>query len=73
MNEPTCHKCNGINYCAVGRASNILDNCPMKVYPEIEKEARDLYDSDDYIKKSTAVASIVEAKGYSRICQGNGL
>ncbi len=64
MIGPTCHKCNGINYCAVGRASRILDNCPMKVSPEIEKKARELYESDEYIKKSTAEASIVEAKGY---------
>jgi uncharacterized metal-binding protein len=64
MIGPTCHKCNGINYCAVGRASKILDNCPMKVSPEIENKARELYESDEYIKKSTAVASIVEAKGY---------
>ncbi|TFG16354.1 MAG: DUF1847 domain-containing protein [Promethearchaeota archaeon] len=64
MNEPTCHKCNGINFCAVGRPSKILDNCPMKVSPEIEKKARELYASDEFIKKSTAVASIVEAKGY---------
>jgi uncharacterized metal-binding protein len=64
MNAPTCHKCNGIKYCAVGRASKILENCPMKIYPKVEKEARELYDSDEFIKKSTAVASIVEARGY---------
>ena len=64
MNEPTCHKCNGISYCAVGRASKILDNCPMKISPEIEKKARELYTTDEFIKKSTAIASIVEAKGY---------
>ena len=64
MTEPTCHKCNGITYCAVGRASKILENCPMKVNPEIEEKARELYTSDEFIKKSTAIASIVEAKGY---------
>ncbi len=64
MKEPTCHKCNGIKYCAVGRASKILENCPMKINSEIEKKARELYASDEFIKKSTAEASIVEAKGY---------
>ncbi|MBD3337761.1 MAG: DUF1847 domain-containing protein [Candidatus Lokiarchaeota archaeon] len=61
---PTCHKCNSINYCAVGRASKILDNCPMKIRPEIEKKARELYKTDEFVKKSTKVASIVEAQGY---------
>jgi len=64
MNAPTCHKCNGIKYCAVGRASKIIENCPMKIYPKVEKEARELYESDEFVKKSTAVASIVEARGY---------
>ena len=64
MKGPTCHECNSINYCTIGRPSKILDNCPMKVSPEIEKKARELYASDGFIKKSTAIASIVEAKGY---------
>jgi len=61
---PTCHKCNSINYCAVGRASKILDNCPMKVSPQVEKEAKNLYKTEEFIKHSTGIASIVEAKGY---------
>lgn len=61
---PTCHKCNSINYCAVGRASKILDNCPMKVSPQVEKEAKNLYKTDEFVKQSTGIASIVEAKGY---------
>jgi len=61
---PTCHKCNSISYCTVGRVSKILENCPMKVSPEIEKKAKNLYNSNEYVKKSTGVASIVEAKGY---------
>ena len=64
MKEPTCHKCNGINYCAIGSASKVLENCPMKVNSEIEEKALELYASDEFIKKSTAIASIVEAKGY---------
>ena len=32
--------------------------------PEIEKEVRDLYKIDEFVKKSTSVASIVEAQGY---------
>ena len=61
---PTCHKCNSINYCAVGRASKILDNCPMKISPQVEKEAKNLYKKNEFVKESTGVASIVEAKGY---------
>ncbi|TFG20580.1 MAG: DUF1847 domain-containing protein [Promethearchaeota archaeon] len=64
LSYPTCHKCNGINYCTVGRASKILDNCPMKVSPEVQKKARELYETDEFVKKSTRVASIVEATGY---------
>jgi uncharacterized metal-binding protein len=62
--DPTCYKCNSINYCTVGRASKMLDNCPMKVSPEIQKQAKELYKNDDFVKKSTGVASTVEAKGY---------
>jgi len=62
--DPTCYKCNSINYCAVGRASKILDNCPMKISPEVEKEAKEIYEKDEEIKKITRVASIVEAEGY---------
>lgn len=64
MTDPTCHECNGINYCCVGRASKILDNCPMKVSPEIEKQAKEIYKTDEFVKKCTRIASIVEAKGY---------
>jgi uncharacterized metal-binding protein len=62
--SPTCHKCNGINFCAVGRISKLVENCPMKMSPEIEKKARELYEIDEFVKKSTGVASIVEASGY---------
>ncbi|TFF88256.1 MAG: DUF1847 domain-containing protein [Promethearchaeota archaeon] len=62
--DPTCFKCNSINYCSVGRTSKILDNCPMKLYPEIEKKAKELYQENEEVKKATRVASIVEAEGY---------
>ena len=62
--DPTCFKCNSLMYCTVGRASKMLDNCPMKVSPEIEKQAKELYKNDEYVKKSTGVASTVEAQGY---------
>ncbi|GAH25558.1 unnamed protein product, partial [marine sediment metagenome] len=54
-NDPTCHKCTSINYCAVGRASKILENCPMKVHPNIEKAAKELYKKDEFVKRSTGV------------------
>ena len=61
--DPTCFKCDSINYCTIGRASE-LNNCPMKMYPDIQKQAKELYKNDDYVKKSTGVASTVEAQGY---------
>ncbi len=64
--DPTCHKCNSIKYCTVGRASKILENCPMKISPDIQKEAKELYEQDEFVKKSTGVASTVEALGYIR-------
>jgi uncharacterized metal-binding protein len=64
ITKPTCFKCNSINYCAVGRSSKILDNCPMKIYPEIQKAARELYKNNEFVKESTKRASIVEAQGY---------
>lgn len=62
--DPTCFKCNSINYCTVGRASKILDNCPMKMFPEVEKKAKEIYEKDEHVKKATKNASIVEAEGY---------
>ncbi len=62
--NPTCHQCDSFKYCVIGRVNNKKDNCPMKISPEIEKEALELYEKDDFVKKSTGVASIVEAKGY---------
>ncbi|MBD3197808.1 MAG: DUF1847 domain-containing protein [Candidatus Lokiarchaeota archaeon] len=64
--DPTCYKCNSINYCSVGRASKKLDNCPMKIHPEIEKKAKEIYKNNEEIKESTKIASIVEAQGYIR-------
>ncbi len=62
--NPTCYDCNSLNFCAVGRASKILDNCPMKLHASILKKAREIYETREDIKKLTKVASIVEAKGY---------
>lgn len=63
---PTCYKCNSITHCTVGKPNKKLENCPMKVSPEITKKAMELYKTDEFIKKSTNVASIVEAQGYVR-------
>lgn len=61
---PTCFKCDSINQCTRGKPNKDLGNCPMIVSPEIAKEAMEIYESDDFVKNSTKVASIVEAKGY---------
>ena len=64
LNVPTCFKCDSVNQCTKGRPNKELENCPMKVSPEITKMAMELYATDEFIKKSTNIASIVEAKGY---------
>lgn len=62
--DPSCHKCNSINYCILGKPNNNLENCPMNMSPEIEDEAFNLYKTDENIKKTTKIASIIEASGY---------
>ncbi|MFX1235878.1 MAG: DUF1847 domain-containing protein, partial [Promethearchaeota archaeon] len=64
LNAPTCFKCDSLNQCTIGKPNKELKNCPMKVSPEITKQAMELYRMDEFIKKSTNIASIVEAKGY---------
>ena len=60
--DPGCHNCT-MN-CIMGKVSSTLDNCPMIMSPEVQKKAREIYENDEFIKKSTGVASIVEASGY---------
>jgi len=64
--DPTCHKCSPSvpTSCLFGKTSKTLDNCPMIISPETQKKAREIYDKDEFIKKSTGVASTVEASGY---------
>ncbi|MFX1363585.1 MAG: DUF1847 domain-containing protein [Promethearchaeota archaeon] len=62
--NPTCHKCNSINFCTRGKSNHNIKNCPMEVNSEIEEEALNLYKSNEFIKKATKEASIVEATGY---------
>jgi uncharacterized metal-binding protein len=62
--DPKCHQCDGKRNCAIGRPNKKKVDCPMKISPDIQKEALELYQTDDFVKKSTGVASIVEAKGY---------
>jgi uncharacterized metal-binding protein len=62
--DPTCHLCNSYKYCVSGRPNKKMENCPMTTSPEIEKQARELYEKDDLIKESVRLASIVEATGY---------
>lgn len=62
--NPTCHKCNSFNFCILGTPNKSMENCPMIASSEIEMEALNFYKSDDFIKKTTKIASIVEASGY---------
>ena len=62
--ELTCHKCNSINYCTLGKPNKNFNNCPMILSPEVEDEAIKLYKTNENIKKTTKIASIIEASGY---------
>jgi len=62
--SPMCFKCDSVNQCTKGKPNISIGNCPMIVSPEIAREVKKIYESDEFIKKSTKVASIVEAKGY---------
>ncbi len=62
--DPTCHSCNSIYYCTAGNPNTQKQNCPMVVNSEIEEEVIKLYKTDEFIRKSTKIASIVEAQGY---------
>jgi uncharacterized metal-binding protein len=62
--NPQCHECNSHKNCVIGRPNKKKGDCPMIISPEVEKEALDLYNTDEFVKKSTRVASIVEAEGY---------
>jgi len=62
--SPMCFKCDSVNHCTKGKPNKSIGNCPMIVSPEIAREVKEIYESDEFIKKSTKVASIVEAKGY---------
>ncbi|MFX1418903.1 MAG: DUF1847 domain-containing protein [Promethearchaeota archaeon] len=62
--DPMCHNCNSHNFCILGKPNDNIDNCPMIYSSDIEKEALNLYKTDDFIKKATKEASIVEATGY---------
>jgi uncharacterized metal-binding protein len=48
----------------MGNPNTGKQNCPMIVSSEIEKEVMDIYKTDEFVKKSTSVASVVEAQGY---------
>ena len=62
--DPTCHKCNSRNFCIRGKPNKNIENCPMIVSSEIEKEASNRYKTNENIKKNTKMASIIEASGY---------
>ena len=39
--SPTCHQCDCLKNCVLGRPNKKKENCPMKIFPEIEKETLD--------------------------------
>lgn len=62
--NPTCHECNSIKFCIIGKPNKKIQNCPMIISSEIEETAAKLYKTNEFIKKTTMMASIVEASGY---------
>ncbi|MFX0022646.1 MAG: DUF1847 domain-containing protein [Candidatus Hermodarchaeota archaeon] len=64
ISSPTCFKCDSTNHCSRGKPNKSIGNCPMIINPEIAKEVKDIYDTDEFVKNSIKVASIVEAQGY---------
>ncbi len=61
--DPTCDKCDCSDHCAIGRPSRELENCPIKTSPDIQKEAIDLYETDEFIKRSNIAATIAKFHG----------
>jgi uncharacterized metal-binding protein len=64
INSPTCFKCDSFNHCTIGKPNKTIGNCPMMISPEIAKKVKEIYESDEFVKNSIQIASIVEAKGY---------
>ena len=61
--DPTCYKCDCRNHCSIGRPSKELENCPIKTSPDIQKKAIELYEKDEFIKKSNIAATIANTQG----------
>ncbi|MFX0001127.1 MAG: DUF1847 domain-containing protein [Candidatus Hermodarchaeota archaeon] len=58
--DPTCYECDCSYHCALGKPNKELENCPIKVSPEIQKKAIILYETDEFIKKSNIAATIAK-------------
>jgi uncharacterized metal-binding protein len=61
--DPTCYKCDCSDHCAIGRPSRELENCPIKTSPDIQKQAIELYETDEFIKRSNIAATIAKFHG----------
>jgi len=63
LEDPTCYKCDCRNHCAIGKPSRELENCPIKTSPDIQKKAIELYETDEFLKKSNIAATIANSQG----------
>ncbi|MFX1353736.1 MAG: DUF1847 domain-containing protein, partial [Promethearchaeota archaeon] len=63
LEDPTCYKCDCRNHCAIGKPSKELENCPVKTSPDIQKKALELYETDEFLKKSNIAATIANSQG----------
>ncbi len=61
--DPTCYKCDCRNNCGIGRPSKELENCPIKISPDLQKKAIELYETDDFIIRSNFAATIANSQG----------
>ena len=59
---PTCYKCDCTHHCSIGIPNKELVNCPIRSSPDIQRKAIKMYQTDDFIKKSNIVATIVKTQ-----------
>ena len=54
--DPTCHRCNIIKFCILGKPNDKIGNCPMIISSDVEKEVLNLYKTDNFISMAECQA-----------------
>ncbi len=63
LKDPTCYKCDCSTHCSIGRPNKELENCPTKISAEIQKKAINLYETDQFVRKSNLTSTIAKYQG----------